>query len=160
VVRFRVQILCRFDPDLPEPAFDFQLQIRRTSLVPIKTIPERMSQIIQPKVLGAARIDTIEKRTLMTRARHIHVISANARIIHIHHGDTEFTEKYKFIFATDERPMDTDKCLKKLDPISVHLIFYLWQYCLCLSHFSVLSVVSISALAGYRPQMRPGVNER
>ncbi|MGA2583486.1 MAG: hypothetical protein ABSG31_09445 [Tepidisphaeraceae bacterium] len=51
-----------------------------------------MPQIIQPKVLGAAGIDTIEERTLMTRARHVHVISVLARKIHFHHGGTEFTE--------------------------------------------------------------------
>jgi len=32
------------------------------------------------------------------------------------------------IIATDERPMDTDKCERNLFPIRVHLIFYPWQY--------------------------------
>ena len=92
MVRFSLHILCRFDPDFPEPAFDFQLHIGRAGLMPAETIPERVPQIIQPKVLGAAGIDTIEERTLMTRARHVHVISVLARKIHFHHGGTEFTE--------------------------------------------------------------------
>jgi hypothetical protein len=56
--------------DFVQATFNFQLNISRTCLVPAKAEAEGVAETVEPKMLRASGVGTIEKGALMSLLRH------------------------------------------------------------------------------------------